>query len=88
MGWVYGPVRDVEAKTHPDMVPFVKLGWRERIKNAVFVALGDMARQWVVDEDPGEEMWGGKTEPPPADELLGYFGDSPIYESNVPERHA
>ncbi len=60
MGWVYGPVRDPEKKTHPDMVPFEDLGWRERIKDAVFVTLCDMARKWVVDEDPGEEMWGDK----------------------------
>lgn len=58
MGWVYGPVRDVEKKTHPDMAPFAQLDWLERIKDAVFVALCEMARKWVVDEDPGEEMWG------------------------------
>lgn len=58
MGWTYGPIRDTEAKTHPDMVPFAELSWRERIKDAVFIALCEMARKWVVDEDPGEEMWG------------------------------
>ena len=58
LGWQYGPVRDVEKKTHPDMVPFAELGWKERIKDAVFVALLEMARKWIVDEDPGEEMWG------------------------------
>lgn len=58
MGWVYGPELDYAKKTHPDMVPFEKLGWRERIKDAVFVALLELARKWVVDEDPGEEMWG------------------------------
>lgn len=58
MGWTYGPVRDTEKKTHPDMVPFAELGWRERIKDAVFIALCEMARKWVVDEDPGEEAWG------------------------------
>ena len=39
MGWTYGPVRDPEAKTHPDMLPFDALEPRERDKDAVFVAL-------------------------------------------------
>jgi hypothetical protein len=52
MGWRYGPVRDKDAKTHPDMVPFDELGFREQIKDAVFVALCEIARQWIVpDED-------------------------------------
>jgi hypothetical protein len=24
-GWVYGPVKDFEKKTHPDMIPFAEL---------------------------------------------------------------
>ncbi len=47
MGWQYGPVRDVEAKKHPDMVPFEQLEHREQIKDAVFVALCEVARQWI-----------------------------------------
>jgi hypothetical protein len=54
MGWVYGPVRDPVKKTHPDMVPFGELGWEERIKDAVFIALCEMARKWVCDDDPGD----------------------------------
>ena len=49
MGWVYGSVRDTKAKTHPDMVPFDQLDPRERDKDAVFVALCELARQWVID---------------------------------------
>ena len=49
MGWRYGPVRDREAKTHPDMVPYDDLGQLERDKDAVFVALCDIARQWVYE---------------------------------------
>jgi len=53
MGWVYGAVRDRDAKTHPDMVPFGDLEAREQAKDAVFVALCEIARQWVWDiEDP------------------------------------
>lgn len=47
MGWRYGPVRDRHSKTHPDMVPFDQLEERERDKDAVFVALCEIARQWI-----------------------------------------
>lgn len=49
MGWRYGPVRDREAKTHPDIRPFDELDPRERDKDAVFVALCELARQWVIE---------------------------------------
>lgn len=49
MGWRYGPVRDFEAKTHPDMVPYDQLDPRERDKDAVFVALCEIARQWIPE---------------------------------------
>lgn len=47
MGWTYGPERDPVRKTHPDMVPYADLGQLERDKDAVFVALCEIARQWV-----------------------------------------
>lgn len=47
MGWTYGEVRDTEKKTHPDLVPYWELGQLERDKDAVFVALCEIARQWV-----------------------------------------
>lgn len=47
MGWVYGPERDVEKKTHPDMVPFGELEQREQDKDAVFLALVMIARDWI-----------------------------------------
>lgn len=49
MGWVYGEERDPVKKTHPDMVPYWELGQLERDKDAVFVALCEIARQWVYD---------------------------------------
>lgn len=52
LGWTYGPVRDTEAKAHPDMVPFEELGWEERIKDAVWIALCEIARQFIIDENP------------------------------------
>jgi hypothetical protein len=47
MGWRYGPERDVDRKTHPDMVPFGELGSEEQDKDAVFIALCEIARQWI-----------------------------------------
>ena len=49
MGWVYGDVYDREAKVHPDLVPYARLGQLERDKDSVFVALCEIARQWVYD---------------------------------------
>ena len=34
-------------KTHPDLVPYAQLGQLERDKDAVFVALCEIARQWI-----------------------------------------
>ena len=50
MGWEYGKKYDREAKRHPDLVPYAELGQLERDKDAVFVALCEIARQWVYDE--------------------------------------
>jgi len=49
MGWVYGEKYDREAKVHPDLVPYAQLGQLERDKDAVFVALCEIARQWIYD---------------------------------------
>ena len=48
MGWTYGETRDVAAKTHPDMVPYDQLEQREKDKDAVFIALCEIARQWIT----------------------------------------
>ena len=49
MGWVFGDVYDREKKLHPDLVPYAQLGQLERDKDAVFVALCEIARQFVYD---------------------------------------
>lgn len=49
MGWVFGEKYDREKKIHPDLVPYAKLGQLERDKDAVFVALCEIARQWIYD---------------------------------------
>ena len=58
MGWTYGTERDTVAKTHPDMVPYAQLGQLEQDKDAVFVALCEIARQWVYDAEAQPESEG------------------------------
>jgi len=49
MGWVYGETHDRERHTHPDLVPYAQLGQLERDKDAVFIALCDIARQFIKE---------------------------------------
>lgn len=35
-GWRYGPVKDPEAKTHPDLVDYEELTPEQRIKDTLF----------------------------------------------------
>ena len=48
MGWVYGSEYSREKKTHPDLVPYAGLGQLERDKDAIFVALCEIVRQWIA----------------------------------------
>jgi len=50
MGWVYGEMYDKDKKTHPDMVPYSHLGKLEQDKDAVFMALCDIARKFFYKE--------------------------------------
>lgn len=50
MGWVYGNVYDREKRIHPDLVPYADLGQLERDKDSVFVALCEIARQFIYEE--------------------------------------
>jgi hypothetical protein len=49
MGWKYGDKYDREEKIHPDLVPYLQLGQLEKDKDAVFVALCEIARQWIYE---------------------------------------
>ena len=46
MGWKYGEERDAEAKTHPDLVPYDELPQSEKDKDAIFLALVWLAKQF------------------------------------------
>ena len=48
MGWVYGDKYDQEQRIHPDLVPYSQLNDRERDKDAVFITLCEIARQWIL----------------------------------------
>lgn len=39
LGWVYGAVKDAEAKTHPCMVPFEELPWDQQVKDRLLRAI-------------------------------------------------
>jgi hypothetical protein len=43
-GWVYGPVKDAEAKTHPCLVAYHLLPVHEQMKDAIFGAIVDAFR--------------------------------------------
>lgn len=49
MGWTYGKPYDRAAKIHPDLVPYAQLGRLEQDKDAVFMALCDIAREWIYE---------------------------------------
>lgn len=36
-GWVYGPTKNIETKTHPCMVPYEELSETDRLKDDIFV---------------------------------------------------
>ena len=59
-GWVYGPTKDPEAKTHPCMVPYHALPPFQKSKDALFLAI---TRTFFGLEDSyGEEADEGETE--------------------------
>ncbi len=46
-GWIYGDVKDVSKKTHPDLIPFEQLNEVGQAKDFVFVAIVDSLRHLV-----------------------------------------
>lgn len=44
MGWKYGTERNIDKKTHPDMIPFNDLPESERDKDEIFLRLCAVAK--------------------------------------------
>lgn len=44
-GWVFGPVKDEGAKTHPCLVPYDQLPVEQRLKDYLFVAIVEAFRK-------------------------------------------
>lgn len=38
-GWVYGPQKDADRKTHPCLVPYLELPVEQRLKDKLFFAI-------------------------------------------------
>lgn len=49
MGWVYGEEYSKENRIHPDLVPYSQLGQLEKDKDAVFIALCEIARLFIYE---------------------------------------
>lgn len=45
--WVYGDTYNAEKRIHPDLVPYAELGVLEQNKDAVFIALCEIARLYI-----------------------------------------
>lgn len=39
--WIYGEVKDANAKTHPCLVPYAELPEHQKLKDAVFQSIVD-----------------------------------------------
>ena len=56
-GWKYGPVRDDNEKTHPDLVPYAALSEQEKEydrQSAIQTIKGIMALNYVITKTPSK----------------------------------
>jgi len=51
-GWVYGPEKNAEAKTHPCMVPYAELPVEQKAKDYIFSAIVVTAGKLRADCEP------------------------------------
>lgn len=47
MGWKFGHPYNRDKKIHPDLVPYGELEKTEQEKDAVFIVLCEIARNWI-----------------------------------------
>lgn len=52
-GWVFGAVKDTEAKTHPNLIPYDKLPESQKLKDRLFLAV--VAALSLANESTNEE---------------------------------
>jgi hypothetical protein len=45
-GWVYGPEKDAQKKTHPCLVPFEELPEFQQVKDVLFTAIVRACGEW------------------------------------------
>ncbi|RWZ86778.1 MAG: hypothetical protein EO766_13305 [Hydrotalea sp. AMD] len=63
-GWVYGEVKDAEAKTHPCMVEYDQLPLFQRKKDELFGAIVEVLRDTVPpEEETQQEQQGQELKP-------------------------
>lgn len=68
-GWVFGPVKDADAKTHPDLVPYDQLPDDQKQKNVLFNAIVNALKKAPSDvsEFLPAESGAAFSRPPTAD---------------------
>jgi hypothetical protein len=53
-GWVYGPVKDFDAKTHPAFVPYEELPPQQQAKDYLFKSIVAGLRPFIASHVDGE----------------------------------
>ena len=53
-GWVYGEVKDAEAKTHPCVKPYAELLEEQRMKDHIFADTVIFVADWIRNTDKDE----------------------------------
>lgn len=48
-GWVYGPVKDADAKTHPCLVPYADLPPEQKAKDGLFGAIVNALAPYIEE---------------------------------------
>jgi hypothetical protein len=48
-GWTLGPVKDIEKKTSPCLIPYSELPYEQRVKDAIRCGVRDFLRQYKME---------------------------------------
>jgi len=77
-GWVYGEVKDAEAKTHPCIVPYDQLPEVDRKKDDIFCAIVDALKPAAEQLTFGQKAMGVSFNPsklPEVDQVKSLYAD-------------